>query len=150
ALCEGEALPQPKTMIHYPTVEADGHIWIWLGEESPEAPPFHFPHCGEPGWTTFFMETRFAAPVDACLENFLDVPHTLLVHPGLFRAGLPRPTRARVRRFHDSVEAEFLDEQPLEGIGPRLLFPRGTIMRHTDRFILPAISRVDYTFGDSY
>lgn len=150
ALCENEPLPQSKTMFSFPVAESDGHLWVWLGQDQATGPPFHFPHCGEPGWTTFFMHIRFEAPVEACLENFLDVPHTLLVHPGLFRGKEQRPTRARVRRFRDGVDAEFLDEQPLKGIGPRLLFPRDTVMRHTDRFILPSITRVDYTFGDEY
>jgi phenylpropionate dioxygenase-like ring-hydroxylating dioxygenase large terminal subunit len=146
ALCQGEALPQPRTMISYPVAQSDRHLWVWMGQELPERPPFRFPRCGEAGWATFFMYTRFEASVEACLENFLDVPHTLFVHPGLFRGEAQKPTRARIRRFCDSVEAEFLNEQPLEGIGPRLLFPRNTRMRHTDRFILPAITRVDYTF----
>ena len=50
------------------------------------------------------------------------------------------------RQFHDSVEADFINEAKLKGLGPRLMFPRGTSMKHTDRFILPSISRVDYTF----
>jgi phenylpropionate dioxygenase-like ring-hydroxylating dioxygenase large terminal subunit len=150
ALCEGEALPQAKSMRAFPVEERDQHLWVWMGQTPPRESPFHFPHCGEPGWATFFMHTRFQAPVEACLENFLDVPHTLLVHPGLFRGKSQRPTRARVRRWRDSVEAEFLEEGPLQGIGPRLVFPRNTVMRHTDRFLLPSITRVDYTFGDAY
>jgi phenylpropionate dioxygenase-like ring-hydroxylating dioxygenase large terminal subunit len=150
ALCDGESLPQPRTMRAYPVIESDEHLWVWISQDPPDGEPFHFPRCGEPGWETFFMHTGFAAPVEACLENFLDVPHTLLVHPGLFRGENPRPTRARVRQFPDAVEAEFLDEQPMQGIGPRLVFPRNTVMRHTDRFILPSITRVDYTFGDQY
>jgi phenylpropionate dioxygenase-like ring-hydroxylating dioxygenase large terminal subunit len=147
---ESTLLPQPKTMRAYPVVESDGHLWVWIGQDAPAAAPFRFPHCGEPGWNTFFMHTRFEAPVDACLENFLDVPHTLLVHPGLFRGKDQRATKVQVRRGQDFVEAEFINEQPMQGIGPRLLFPRGTTMRHTDRFILPSITRVDYTFGDRH
>jgi phenylpropionate dioxygenase-like ring-hydroxylating dioxygenase large terminal subunit len=150
ALRAGEALPEPRKMRAFAVAESDQHLWVWIGQGPPAGPPFHFPHCGEPGWTTFFMQTRFAAPVEACLENFLDVPHTLFVHPGLFRSKDQRPTRARVRHLPDGVEAEFLNEQPLRGLGPRLLFPAGTVMRHTDRFILPAITRVDYTFGDHH
>jgi phenylpropionate dioxygenase-like ring-hydroxylating dioxygenase large terminal subunit len=150
ALLKGEALPRPKGMRAYPVVESDEHLWVWIGRENPDRPPFHFPHCGEPGWSTFFMHTRFEAPVEACLENFLDVPHTLFVHPGLFRGKEQRATRTMVRRERDAVEVVFLDERPLEGLGPRLLFPRGTVLRHTDRFLLPAITRVDYTFGDRH
>lgn len=150
ALCEAEPLPQPKTMHSFPVCERDGHIWVWIGQDAPRGGPFHFPHCGEPGWTTFFMQTRFEAPVEACLENFLDVPHTLLVHPGLFRGEAQHATRVRVRRLPDGVEAEFLNERRLQGLGPRLLFPRGTTLRHMDRFILPAITRVDYRFGDKH
>ena len=149
AQCDGP-LPQAKTMISYPVVEREEHVWVWLGQEPPQREPFHFPRYGEPGWTTFFMHTRFEAPVEACLENFLDVPHTQTVHPGLFRGKAQRPTRVRVRRLPDGVQAEFLDEQPLEGLGPRLLFPRDTVLEHTDRFILPAITRVDYRFGEKY
>jgi phenylpropionate dioxygenase-like ring-hydroxylating dioxygenase large terminal subunit len=131
-------------------VEQDGHLWVWLGGEPPAAGPFHFPHHGEEGWSTVFLHTRFRAPVEACLENFLDVPHTIFVHPGLFRSSRLRRTRVRLQRLPDGVEAEFLDEAPLAGFGPRLMFPRGTVMRHTDRFILPSISRVDYAFGEDY
>jgi len=149
ALCSGEKLPQAKSMRAYPIREQDEHIWVWIGEGAPDKEPFHFPHCGEEGWTTFFMKTRMEAPVDVCLENFLDVPHTLYVHPGLFRSSSEqRPTSARVRRFSDYVEAEFLGEKPMDGIGPRLVFPKGTTMKYTDRFILPSITRVDYTYGD--
>jgi phenylpropionate dioxygenase-like ring-hydroxylating dioxygenase large terminal subunit len=131
-------------------VERDEHLWVWTGEEVPEEPPFHFPYYGEQGWTSFFMHTRFGAPVEECVENFLDVPHTIFAHPGLFRGSTTRPVRARVTRHRDSVAAEFLDEPELKGFGPRLVFPRGTVMTHTDRFILPSITRVDYAFGDAY
>ena len=70
------------------------------------------------------MHNEFEAPLEPCLENFLDVPHTVFVHPGLFRSeGVRRPTRIVVRRDQGGVEAEFQDEVPLEGWGPRLLFP---------------------------
>jgi len=147
ALCTDETLPQAKSMRTYPVREQEKHLWVWIGEDEPTRDPFHFPHYGEEGWNTFFMHNRFEAPVDMCLENFLDVPHTIFVHPGLFRNEDQQPTRARIRRFADSVEAEFLNEKPMAGIGPRLVFPRGTVMKHADRFILPSISRVDYGYG---
>jgi phenylpropionate dioxygenase-like ring-hydroxylating dioxygenase large terminal subunit len=147
ALCAGEPRPRARCR-SYPARELDRQIWVWIGSAPPDSGPFRFPHLGEPGWSTFFMRTRFEAPVETCLENFLDVPHTLFVHPGLFRGSRRRPTRVRVRRSRESVEAEFIGEAELEGIGPRLLAPRGARMTHTDRFILPSITRVDYGFGD--
>lgn len=150
ALTAEETLPQPTTMRAFPAREQDEHVWVWLGTGPPDGEPFHFPHCGEPGWTTFFMHTRFAAPVEACLENFLDVPHTLFVHPGLFRGDEAAETRVRVKRERGTAVAEFLDENELEGWGPRLIAPKATRMEHTDRFLLPSITRVDYGFGDEY
>lgn len=148
ALCEGERLPRARVR-SFPVVEQDGSLWVWLGDRAPLADPFRFPHCSEPGWSSFFMHTRFEAPVEACLENFLDVPHTIFVHPGLFRRGATKPTRVRVHERAEGALAEFVDEGELQGVGPRLLFPRGTEMRHTDQFILPSISRVDYLFGET-
>ena len=149
ALTDGEELPRPK-MRAYPTRENDDHVWVWTGKEPPETEPFHFPHYGDPGWSSFFMHTRFEAPVEACLENFLDVPHTLFVHPGLFRGEETKETRIRISRRRGSAVAEFLEEQPLEGWGPRLIVPKAERMEHTDRFLLPSITRVDYAFGDRY
>ncbi len=151
ALCGHETLPQAPAVRSYPVQEQDGQLWIYTGKGEPDSPPFHFPHCGDPGWHTFFMQTRFEAPVEACLENFLDVPHTIYVHPGLFRSReKQQPSVARVRRRATSVEAEFVNEKPLEGLGPRLFFPRNTKMRHTDEFLLPSITHVTYAFGEEH
>ena len=150
ALTEGELLPRACSLRSFPVAEQDEQLWVWIGGGKPDRPPFRFPHHGQRGWGSFFMQTRFEAPVEDCLENFLDVPHTLFVHPSLFRGRQQRPTRTRVRCLQDSAEAEFIDEAPLEGWGPRLVFPRGTPVRHTDRFLLPATSRVDYSFGEEH
>ena len=150
ALDSSRAGPSVHSARSFPICEQDGHIWIWLGDEQPSFKPFRFPHYGEKGWSTFFMYTRFNAPVEACLENFLDVPHTIFVHPGLFRDVKQTATRVRITRNDDSVMAVFLDEPVLKGIGPRLCLPRGIRMHHTDQFILPSISRVDYDFGESH
>ncbi len=149
SLMFSEALPH-ASMRTFPIIEQDDQLWVWIGDDEAKAKPPSFPHHDEPGWTSFFMQTRFGAEVEDCIENFLDVPHTLHVHPGLFRRGKLSPTRTRVRREAGSVVAEFLDETNLDGWGPRLLFPRGTTMRHTDRFMLPSITRVDYAFGDEH
>ena len=138
------ALPE---IPRYPTAEGDGYVWVWMGRDEPGEPPRRFPHLRERGWTTFSMTTRFPAGAFACLENFLDCPHTVFVHRGWFRTRDPRQVRARVQRHHDRVVAEFVDERPARSVVRTLFFPAGTPLCHTDQFVLPATSRVDYAFG---
>jgi phenylpropionate dioxygenase-like ring-hydroxylating dioxygenase large terminal subunit len=95
------------------------------------------------------MKTRFAATVDSCLENFLDCPHTVFVHKGWFRNHDTRELTARVRSGTDFAEVEFAGEPLGNSIVSRLFFPRGKELKHTDRFLMPSVSRVDYDFGPS-
>ncbi|HXH84737.1 MAG TPA: aromatic ring-hydroxylating dioxygenase subunit alpha [Candidatus Tectomicrobia bacterium] len=141
------AAPAVPRVRAYQATESDGYVWVFAGEGPAPRAPFRFPHLREPGWTSFRMRTRFTASAVACLENFLDCPHTVFVHRGLFRARDARPLRARVRRYADRVEADFVDEAPARSVVSALFFPRAGRLTHTDRFMLPAISRVDYRFG---
>jgi phenylpropionate dioxygenase-like ring-hydroxylating dioxygenase large terminal subunit len=131
----------------YPTREQDGYIWVFAGENPAAEDCFRFPHMGKPGWTTFRMKTRFDGSVESCLENFLDCPHTVYVHQGWFRTHDSRELKARVRTDCNSVEVEFEGEPIGDSLVSRLFFPSGRSLRHTDRFIMPNVSRVDYDFG---
>jgi phenylpropionate dioxygenase-like ring-hydroxylating dioxygenase large terminal subunit len=131
----------------YPCAESDGYVWVYMGAHPPAGPPPPFPHRSEPGWTTFTMANRFQAGAFACLENFLDCPHTVYVHRGLFRSANARPVRARVVVGSAEVVATFEEERDAESVVSRLLFPKGRAMVHTDRFLMPARSQVDYSFG---
>jgi phenylpropionate dioxygenase-like ring-hydroxylating dioxygenase large terminal subunit len=131
----------------YPVREHDGYVWVYPGESIPESTPFQFPHFGEQGWTSFRMRTRFHASTEACLENFLDCPHTVYVHGGWFRNHDTRELSANVRSTDASVEVEFRGEPITKSLVSRLFFPNGRELRHTDRFLMPNISRVDYDFG---
>jgi len=93
------------------------------------------------------MRTRFQASVEACLENFLDCPHTVYVHGGWFRNHDTRELSAIVRSAAESVEVEFRGEPITKSLVSKLFFPNGRELRHTDRFLMPNISRVDYDFG---
>ena len=126
--------------------ERDGFVWVALQDGAPADPPLRFPHLGEPGWTSFTMHNRFDATVEACLENFLDCPHATFVHRYWFRAPTARAVRATVRTLADGAEAEFFDEPREKSAVWWLLAPRGGAMRHTDRYIAPRTSRVDYEF----
>ena len=128
-------------------VEQDGYVWVYGGEGDPSCEPFRFPHCGDRRWTTFRFATRFEAGAFSCLENFLDVPHTAYVHRGWFRSRKAREVQATVRVEKATASVEFDEEAETQSVVARLLFPKGGKLTHTDRFVMPAISRVDYSFG---
>lgn len=147
ALGAGADIPSSVEIRHRAVIEREGFVWVYTGAALPAGQPFCFPHIGETGWTTFTMKTRFDGGVEACLENFLDCPHTVFVHRGWFRNPDSRPIRARVRRHATGVDVEFQDEIISGSVASALFFTRGSVVKHTDRFIMPNISRVDYDFG---
>ena len=146
ALGDDARLPNVRVKA-FPCLEQDGYIWVCPGGIPNDAKPFSFPHLRDAGWTTFRMQTHFPASVEACLENFLDCPHTVFVHKGWFRSHDTRELRAIVRRRKNSAEVEFQGEPISDSVVSRLLFPKGRQLRHVDRFLVPNISRVDYDFG---
>ena len=73
----------------------------------------------------------------SCVENFIDVPHTVFVHPGIFR----------VARDGGRVEVTFLGETENLGWFRRFLNPRGGVIEHVDRFFAPNLTSVEYRFG---
>ena len=143
--CRGPAGVRVRS---FAVTEQDGYVWVCPGEQPPTKRPFRFPNYLEPEWTSFKMRTRFEGTVDACLENFLDCPHTVFVHKGWFRTHETKTLKALVRRHRDGADVEFKGEPISKSIVSRLLFPRGKELKHTDRFILPNVSRVDYHFTD--
>lgn len=150
ALGTDGAIPASARTRTYPVMEHQGYVWIWPGEAEPTVQPFQFPHLDESGWLTFRMSTRFESSVEACLENFLDCPHTATVHRGWFRNPDTREVEATVRRHDGGVDITFADEPITDSLVSRLLYPKGLPLRHTDRFIMPNVSRVDYEFGPKH
>ncbi len=124
--------------------EAQGFIWATRANTS--SPPPQFVHFDDAGWTSFVMESTFAASVEACLENFLDCPHATFVHRYWFRSPTAAPVQAAVRHLPDGAEAEYFEEPRKRSLVWALLSPRKGAMRHIDRFIAPATSRVSYEF----
>jgi phenylpropionate dioxygenase-like ring-hydroxylating dioxygenase large terminal subunit len=146
ALPASEAAKSARSARRYETSEQDGFIWVSAEPVRSDLAPPAFPFLGQPGWTSFSLKTMFRAPVAACLENFLDVPHATFLHRYWFRAPTAREVRAVVRTLQDGAEAEFFEEPRKRSLVWWLLAPRGGAMRHTDRFIAPRTSRVDYEF----
>jgi phenylpropionate dioxygenase-like ring-hydroxylating dioxygenase large terminal subunit len=140
-------LRMPKIR-QYPCLEQDGYLWVCLDEQPVQPLPRPFPHLEENGWTSFRMETRFKAGVEICLENFLDCPHATYVHRFWFRAPKARRTRAVVTSLADGVVAEYFDEPREDSLVWWLLSDKNSQMRHTDRYLVPTTTRVDYVFDD--
>jgi len=132
-------------------LEQDDRVWVY---STPGAPPrrepFRFPNLAESGYATLHRVFRVRAGLQAALENTLDVPHTAFVHGGLFRTDRRRSeVEVVVRRFADRCEAEFIGEERPRGLAGRLLAPRGGVVTHVDRFLLPSIAQVEYRLGQA-
>jgi phenylpropionate dioxygenase-like ring-hydroxylating dioxygenase large terminal subunit len=138
--------PNSINVERFHTVEQDGFVWVAGGDCPPANAPPRFAGMREPGWTCFTMQTRFRATIEASLENFLDCPHAAFVHRHWFRTATGEPVRVDVRTLEDGAVAEFFAEPRKRSLVWWLLAPRRGQMRHTDRFIAPSMSRVDYEF----
>ncbi len=128
-------------------VERDGYVWVWPEPDAePVGEPFRFPLLGARGYTSVREHVVAEASVHAVAENALDVPHTAFLHSGLFRSDARTRNRVEVivRRWHDRVEAEYVGEPRPEGVVGRVLSPRGGVVEHWDRFLLPSIVQVEY------
>jgi len=144
--------PLPKKeLVSFPTREQDGLVWVYMGvaEEHSQVEPFRIPHYGDAVWRQYYMETLFENDVTNCVENFMDVPHTVTVHSTWFRNKAERPVRATVERTEDSVLVTYHQEQDEIGLSTKILNPGNEPMEHTDKFYMPNVTRVDYTFGAS-
>lgn len=138
-----------RNVPHFATVEENGFVWVYATpDEAPSTRPFALASLG-PSATEVRRVVNVESPLHPALENALDVPHTAVLHRGLFRGGrVPQRIRARVSRTPEGVQAEYLGEPRPEGLAAKLLAPSGGVVTHVDRFILPSIAQVEYRLGD--
>lgn len=133
----------------FATREQDGLVFVFPGDDVARArrEPFRVPKWAEPGWTVYFMVTRFPNGVTNLVENFMDVPHTVFVHKGWFRNRTLREVPATVDRRPGEVLVTYEQQQDeLTGAG-FLMNPTREPMTHTDHFFMPNVTRVDYLWG---
>ena len=132
-----------------PVIEQDGFIWVYMGDTapSPDKKPWRMPYKQEEGWRHYVMETEFSNEVLHLVENFMDVPHTVFVHAGWFRNAKEKEVEIEVETKDGEVLVTY--HLPADQIGfiDKLLNPKGLPLLHTDCFIMPNITRVDYIFG---
>lgn len=145
--CETTRCLRLKT---FPCVIQDDCVWVWMGDGPPrtEKPPYIFPYYKAPGWQSYFMVTDFDNEVTSLVENFMDVPHTVFVHSGWFRNKSQKKVPIRVDTMDSEVLVTYLQKDDQIGFTSRILNPKKEPMFHTDRFIMPNITRVDYRFGE--
>lgn len=133
----------------FATKEQDGLVFVFMGDDvrSARREPFRVPKADERGWTVYFMVTRFPNGVTNLVENFMDVPHTVFVHRGWFRNRKLKQVPATVERRDGEVLITYEQaNDQLTGAG-LLMNPTGEPMVHTDHFIEPNVTRVDYLWG---
>ena len=148
-LC-GAAEGKGRKVPAYPVREQDGYVWVYATPDcEPATEPFRVPLLQAEGYTIVRRSVEVEGTLHATIENALDVPHTAFLHAGLFRGGKRNEIEAVVRRFRDRVEVEYVGEPRPTGLAARILAPRsdGAVV-HYDRFILPSIAQVEYSFGD--
>lgn len=142
-----------RSIESFPVTESDGHVWIWMGlnkEPDPEKQPFKLPYLDgkAPGWRHFQIINDFDNEVTNLVENFMDVPHTVLVHAGWFRSRSNKQVKTTMERTRDSVLVTYHQEKDVIGFTERLINPKKLPLYHTDKFYMPNNTRVDYTFGE--
>ncbi|HLY73250.1 MAG TPA: aromatic ring-hydroxylating dioxygenase subunit alpha [Planctomycetota bacterium] len=138
-----------RNVPHFATIEENGLIWVYGSpDETPSTRPFALAPL-DSGATEVRRVVNVESPLHPALENALDVPHTAVLHHGLFRgARVPHRIKARVSRTAQGVQAEYIGEPRPEGLAAKLLAPAGGVVTHVDRFILPSIAQVEYRLGD--
>lgn len=150
--------PRSTHMRSFPVKESQGFVWVFMTARKaarksnkqflPAHDPIQFPLYEDSRARHWVMERVFEGNALHCAENFLDVPHTVFVHAGIFRNKSGKELEYKVTAGREWVQAEFFDEGAFDTFLGRLLIPGGVQMIHTDRFMLPSITRVDYYFTE--
>ncbi len=130
--------------------EVDDYIYAKLSEAmDSETQPFRIPFYKAKGWAAIRLKNLFQNIVTNCAENFVDIPHTAFVHPGIFRVTRNEKLTATVQRKDGIVMVIYRGERTNLGIFSRFLNHSGKEISHTDAFYMPNVTSVDYTFNEN-
>jgi phenylpropionate dioxygenase-like ring-hydroxylating dioxygenase large terminal subunit len=144
---DGFKVMESRCAKRYETKEQDGYVYVKLSDHSTLSLPFSMPHYGEPGWEMVRVINRFHNNVTNCAENFIDIPHTASVHPGVFRTPRKQKLDMTVTRRDGSVIVDYQNETTNLGWYTRFLNFKGQKIQHTDSFHMPNITSVEYDMG---
>ena len=124
-----------------------GILWLCPHPEGPLTPITPLQEFEARGYSRFVRKVTFPAGLFAVLENALDVPHTSVLHRGLFRSERRRRVSVTMRRYRDFAEAQYEGEPPPSGILARALAlgrHKTLTVQHWDRFFTPNTLQVEY------
>lgn len=130
----------------FPVREEQGYIYVWPSEKLPSADqkPFTIPYAEEKGYHRISLTNHFENTVTNCVENFVDIPHTVFVHPGIFRVRRDQRFTAEITRKDGTVEVHYANETDNLGFFSRFLNPESKEIVHYDRFHMPNVTCVEY------
>ncbi len=132
----------------FATLEQDGLVYVRLAETPAEdVAPFRMPHWDDAGWHHVRLQNRFKNNVTNCVENFIDVPHTVFVHPGIFRTARGQAITATITREDGAVTTVYQGETDNLGWFSWFLNPGGHPIEHSDTFVMPNVTHVRYHMG---
>lgn len=145
-------IPVPKAshrVAHYRTHVHHGIVFIGL-DVAQDSMPFAAPESMDDRYQHLVRKVVFPGSMFGVVENALDVPHTSVLHRGLFRTSRRHQVEVEVRRYQSWIEAEYLGEPPPQGLVGRLLSTGKNDevrVEHFDRFFLPGVIQVEYRMG---
>ncbi|MBW2424684.1 MAG: Rieske 2Fe-2S domain-containing protein [Deltaproteobacteria bacterium] len=144
-----EAFASRIKMKRYPTVDAGGIVWVWLGER--EAPPFpHLPFTRLPASRTWVTVTECACNWLQGVEATLDTAHIGTLHKAYIEA-YSGDSGAQISRSLDSLAPEYKiahADYGLDAIGIRPMAD-GTSYVRTTRWLMPFVSLVPGSPGNA-
>ena len=146
-------IPKVKCATTFETIEKDGYIYVRLNssEETKALAPFAVPSLGKKGFQHIRLKHVFRANVPNCAENFIDVPHTTYVHPGVFRyEKTPQKISAELERENGNVHIRYRGETSNFGWFSKILNPSDREIFHEDHYYAPNVTHVEYRFGQQW
>jgi phenylpropionate dioxygenase-like ring-hydroxylating dioxygenase large terminal subunit len=133
----------------YAAAERDGYVYVRVDDPGQQSalPVPRMPNADDPAWHRLRLVHDFESTLADCVENFIDIPHTVTVHPGIFRVARNQPIDASIRRTGRRVEVTYEGETDNLGWFSRFLNRERRKIVHRDVFEAPNRTEVSYELG---
>lgn len=115
------ATPKAARLRHYPAVEFDGIVWVWMGKGEPantstipRFPELHEKSYAFTGAHTMTMDL----PIDLIVDNLLDLSHAAYLHPATLGAAQGTKDVTSVKKTGNRIQSDRL----IPGAPPAFVF----------------------------